>query len=202
MWVNNSSSVTVLTPSGRPTLHSPITAPWLQQNRTFIGGGKDIAVDSKGNAWATHSRSGTVTEITSAGSIAPHSPIRVPGFFFPWGISVDGHDNVWVINALGNLVHICGERPATCPRKDNGQPRQTGDLISPPGSNYITDSFETLTGVEIDPSGNVWVANNYKKNSAAPHPVKIPLGSNTAVILIGMAAPVKTPMIGPPRRPR
>jgi len=29
----------------------------------------------------------------------------------PWGIAIDGNDNVWVANALGrSIIHLCGVR--------------------------------------------------------------------------------------------
>jgi hypothetical protein len=48
--------------------------------------------------------------------------------------------------------------------------------------------------VQIDASGNVWVANNLKR--IAPT-----VGGDGLVEFIGLAAPVKTPLIGPPQRP-
>ena len=49
-----------------------------------------------------------------------------------------------------------------------------------------------LTGVSVDSSGNLWVANNWKTLD----PVA---GGDGLVALIGAAVPVKTPLIGPPR---
>src|SRR5208283_984020 len=50
----------------------------------------------------------------------------------PWGVSIDGNDNVWVANALGHsITELCGARPENCPPG-----KKTGDPISPPGG-YI-----------------------------------------------------------------
>ncbi len=43
-------------------------------------------------------------------------------------------------------------------------------------------------------SGNLWVTNNWKIDA---NPFQNP-GGNAVVILIGAAAPLKTPQIGPP----
>ena len=50
----------------------------------------------------------------------------------PWGIAVDGNDNVWVANAFGrSVIQLCGARLENCPPG-----AKTGDPISPPGG-YI-----------------------------------------------------------------
>jgi hypothetical protein len=51
---------------------------------------------------------------------------------WPWGIAIDGNDNVWVANAMGHSVtQLCGARPANC-----SSGTKTGDPISPAGG-YI-----------------------------------------------------------------
>jgi hypothetical protein len=116
----------------------------------------------------------------------------------PWGIAVDGNDNVWVANAFGRSVtHLCGARLETCPPG-----AKTGDPISPPGG-YI-GGLQIITDVAIDPAGNVWVANNwdspdegFKKEPEPAHSTRF--GGNGTVVFYGLAKPVKTPLIGPPR---
>ena len=118
----------------------------------------------------------------------------------PWGIAVDGNDNVWVANAFGRSVtHLCGVRLETCPPG-----AKTGDPISPPGG-YI-GGLQIITDVAIDPAGNVWVANNwdspdegFKKEPEPAYSTRF--GGNGTVVFYGLAKPVKTPLIGPPRAP-
>ena len=75
----------------------------------------------------------------------------------PWGIAVDGNDNVWVANDGGHSITLlCGARPANCPPGT-----KTGDPISP-ASGYIGRLQAAITDVVIDPAGNVWVANNWE----------------------------------------
>ncbi len=46
----------------------------------------------------------------------------------------------------------------------------------------------------LDPSGNIWLTNNWKiKVDPAVNP-----GANAINIVVGAAAPLKTPLIGPP----
>jgi hypothetical protein len=52
------------------------------------------------------------------------------------------------------------------------------------------------TGIAIDPSGNVWLANNWKNVPIQTNP-----GGYQIVAYLGVAAPIKTPLIGPPERP-
>jgi DNA-binding beta-propeller fold protein YncE len=118
----------------------------------------------------------------------------------PWGIAIDGNDNVWVANAFGrSVIQLCGARLETCPPG-----AKTGDPISPPGG-YI-GGLQIITDVAIDPAGNVWVANNWDRPDEGFKKVPEPalstrFGGNGTVVFFGLAKPVKTPLIGPPRAP-
>src|SRR5271166_959330 len=119
----------------------------------------------------------------------------------PWGMAIDGNDNVWVANSTGHSVaHLCGARPENCPPG-----AKTGDPISPPGG-YI-GGLQTITDVAIDPAGNVWVANNWDMPEQVgfkkvPEPaLSTRFGGNGTVVFFGLAKPVLTPLIGPPRQP-
>lgn len=101
------------------------------------------------------------------------------GIYIPWGIAVDGDDNVWVANFGGNRVSAF---------KHDGTP------IAPFG--FHSDAILRITGVSIDPSGNVWLANNW-----LTVPVQTNPGGDGVVVVIGIAAPVKTPLLGPPEQP-
>jgi len=118
----------------------------------------------------------------------------------PWGIAIDGNDNVWVANSTGRSVtQLCGARPANCPPGT-----KTGDPISPPGG-YI-GGLQIITDVAIDPGGNVWVANNWDMPEQGFKEVPEPalstrFGGNGTVVFFGLAKPVRTPLIGPARAP-
>jgi hypothetical protein len=108
----------------------------------------------------------------------------------PWGIAIDtGH----------SVTQLCGARPASCPPGT-----KTGDPISPSGG-YI-GGLQIITDVAIDPPGNVWVANNWDRPDEGFKQVPEPalstrFGGNGTVVFFGLAKPVHTPLIGPPRQP-
>jgi DNA-binding beta-propeller fold protein YncE len=199
MTGDGDNAVETLNPDGSPALPLPIT-----------GGGLDkpmgIAADIQGNMWVAnsgfadvpcptgsappHHHPATLTLINTNGTLAPGQPFTGGGLTAPWGVAVDGHDNVWVSNFGGQrLSEFCGMQTASCPR---GQ--RTGQPITP-DTGYGFDGLVRNTGVQIDPSGNVWLANNWK---TYPFPRRNP-GGYQMVVFIGLAGPLHTPLIGPPK---
>lgn len=184
VWIHDKKGVTVLSPSGTPVLGSPITGRGLL-------GGRDIAVDSLGDVWASDFFTRSVTEIYPNGKIAPGSPFRVANLHRPWGIAVDGNDNVWVADSTNhNVTELCGARTSTCPRND----ARTGHPISPTSTGFANANLQVITGVQIDDSGNAWAANNYAI-VGAPKTLIRPVGVNDTVVFIGVAGPVRTPLV-------
>lgn len=178
-----------------------------------------VASDSQGNIWVSNSGAlnppcgehsaqsiidflsgisqdapvpgASVTMVLPDGTPSTGSPYTGGGLYMPWGIAVDGNDNVFVANFNGRrLSHLCGADTSNCPPGF-----ETGDPISPEGG-YIFDGLVRNTGVQIDPSGNVWLANNWELVPLPTNP-----GGHQMAVFIGLAAPVKTPLIGPPRKP-
>ncbi|MEZ0090159.1 hypothetical protein [Streptacidiphilus sp. EB129] len=208
-WVtgNGSNSVLLLSRDGRPV-------------RSVTGGGikrpLGIASDSLGNLWVSNSGAlvvpcggatvaGLAATAQSAGHIPGTSvtmvrpdgtvaaqPFTNNGLVLPWGVAVDGHDNVWVANFGGQrLAELCGARLSSCPPG-----YRTGQPISPAASGYTSDGLTRNTGVQIDPSGNVWLANNW-----LTVPVQTNPGGHQLVVFVGLATPVHTPLTGPPQQP-
>ena len=62
---------------------------------------------------------------------------------------------------------------------------------------YTNGGIQHVTAVQVDPAGGVWVANNWSDQS----PMSTPVGGDGLVQFIGLAAPVRTPLAGPPVRP-
>jgi hypothetical protein len=194
---NGNSRVAMLNPDGSPALSHPI-----------LGGGLSaplgIAADSAGNMWVANTGKvsvtcptgglvrgkASVTLIDSNG--VPHPrPFTGGGLIEPWGIAVDGHDNVWVSNFNGQRVaELCGIDRTNCPPGI-----RTGQQISPARTGYGFGGLSRNTGIQIDPSGNVWIADNWKNH---PIPSANP-GSYYMVVYIGVAGPIRTPLIGPPQ---
>lgn len=128
----------------------------------------------------------SVAMIDSDGN--PSGPFKGGGLFVPWGMAIDGNNNVWTSNFQGRRIsQVCGAEPENCPPGF-----ETGDPISPEGG-YFFDGLTRSTAVEIDPSGNVWATNNWKIFTVQQNP-----GGNAVVVYIGLAKPVNTPLIGPP----
>jgi hypothetical protein len=145
---------------------------------------------------------GSVTVFRPDGSQASFSPVYGKGLASPWAISVDGNDNVWVSNLATSsygIVELCGFRTEHCPPGVH-----TGDAISPVGG-YVGGGLQMQVDVGVGPAGDVWVTNNWQYYPAALGKVDEALSTLAAgqglVVFYGMAKPVKTPLIGPPRQP-
>ncbi len=114
------------------------------------------------------------------------------GLTIPWGIAVDGADNVWVANfEKGGLTSFCGANRSACPKGS-----KTGDPISPDKTGYTSELLDRNTAVQVDGSGNVWLANNWKDL-----PIQTDPAGDGLVVFLGLAAPIHTPLIGTPRQP-
>ncbi|MCD2443036.1 hypothetical protein LQ757_12205 [Agromyces sp. SYSU K20354] len=189
-------------PDGSPLLGSPFG------DSSTIRRPLGAASDSLGNVWVSNSgvvdipcSTGNTLEVPAPGADLDGTIARVgsdgstesfggAGLTVPWGIAVDGDDNLWVANfADQRLSHLCGARASTCPAGT------TGHAISP-DEGYGFDGLQRNTGVQVDPSGNVWLTNNWV---AVPRPID-PFGDGL-VVYLGMAAPVKAPLVGTPEQP-
>ncbi|MFK0296359.1 LysM peptidoglycan-binding domain-containing protein [Streptomyces sp. NPDC090442] len=83
---------------------------------------------------------------------------------------------------------LCGENTAVCP------PGATTGTVPSPTPGFRHKAIQHLTAVQVDPSGNVWLANNWSK-------LLPPTGGVGLVQLIGAATPVCTPLTPLPVRP-
>ena len=172
-----------------------------------------IASDTQGNMWIANSAlvdvpcpnggfvgqqyGGSIILVTKDGRLAPGNPFTGGGVTSPWGVAVDGNDQVWVANfsngqgkvgpELMRLSQFCGMRPETCPPG-----KRTGDPISP-ATGYTSDGLTRMAAVAVDPSGNLWATNNWKVVPPPNNP-----GGDSIMIFVGIAAPLRTPIIGPP----
>lgn len=199
---NDSAAVVKMSPDGRVL-------------DRFEGGGlhrpMGLATDSGGNVWVGNStwvvapcvgqftpeggprKGGSVTLIQSNGRVSNASPYRNGGIKNAWGVAVDGDDTVWVANFSGRrLAQLCGTETRNCPPGK----RRTGAPISPQRRGYWFDGLTRVTGLAVDPSGNVWLVNNWRKVPIQSNP-----GGYQIVAYLGIAAPVKTPLIGAPESP-
>jgi hypothetical protein len=73
------------------------------------------------------------------------------GVNVPWGVSIDGDDDVWFGNFWGRGV---GLMAGADPKNHTAVGAKTGDLIHI----FQSGSIQMITDVCIDPAGNVWAA--------------------------------------------
>jgi hypothetical protein len=145
---------------------------------------------------------GSISVFRPDGAEASFSPIYGKGIYAPWAVSVDGNDNIWINNlstASAGIVELCGFRTENCPPGF-----KTGDAISPPDG-YVGGGLQMEVDIGIGPAGDVWATNNWQYYPAALGKVDEALstlgGGQGVVVFYGMAKPVRTPLIGPPRAP-
>lgn len=138
-------------------------------------GPNGLAIDQRGNIWAANFFGDSVSEISPTGTVIS-SGYPGGGILHPQGIAIDGSGSVWVANFRGtSLTQLAGSGSS-----HPGQP------ISPTGGWAPDSTMLEAFALAIDASGNIWITN---------------FGDDTLTEFVGLAAPVKTPLLGPPQAP-
>ena len=178
VWIANNFSM------GYPLAKVPEGASVIEEFKYNIE--KIISNEAKGI-----SKTGNVAMVTPDGR---HVTTYLDGDMYgPWGVSIDGDDNVFVGDFLETgFLQICGVDENSCPKG-----LKTGDLIHRYDSGVLTESTDTM----IDDAGNVWMANNWNVIPALvdddPDRRTATLGGGTGMVVIyGIAKPVTNPLIG------
>jgi hypothetical protein len=223
VWVSNSQSDTVVRfPADDPSK--------VETFRAGIGV-RAVSLDSKGNLWVVSNMSLDFpppkipdgvsimrqfqiavahllknAKVTGAANmIRPDGSQPAPMGFtgealnVPWGVNIDGNDDAWVANMWGLSVTLL----AGDDTKGHPAGTKTGDVIH----EFKKGSMQLMTDVAIDPAGNVWAANNWNNVNAAMADVNPALQTSTwgggtgLTVIYGVAAPVKTPLMGQVRQP-
>ena len=135
----------------------------------------------------------------------------------PWGICLDGDDNLWVADfgplqpgsdfTNGRISQLVGSNPSTRPAGLNvGDPLTpatgytllsagaqvrlpNGQPLYGPGGPPSFSPLMRLTSVQIDQAGNVWAVNNWKPNFNID--VTSNPGGDGLVVFVGLARPPK-----------
>jgi hypothetical protein len=144
-------------------------------------GPSGVAVDGSNNAWSANYYGNSVGLVSAAGQVLSGAGYTGGGIDHPQGIAVDGTGTVWVAsyrsptNAGDALTELTGANTAN-----------PGTALSPATGWGTGANMLEAFALAIDSSGNIWVTN---------------FVTNTLTEFIGMAAPVKTPVLGPVRTP-
>lgn len=238
--IDNSNRVWISNTNGKSLVrYSPSEKDTPVERFILAGGGRGVALDSKGNCWVACNTSPDFPSTTPTDGVSiiegfalgyPHldqtvghnqttgSVFMIPSdarpkdtidktthksnlqafgdgeLSAPWGISVDGNDDVWVANFMGRGVSfMAGASPAG--RSDG---YKTGDLIH----TIHSGSIQMLTDVVVDQAGNIWCANNWNLPqtvmASKPDPAYSTWGGGSGVLVIyGIAKPAQTPLTGP-----
>jgi hypothetical protein len=117
---------------------------------------------------------GNVTALDSAGSKRQGAPFSGGGIRSPSAIAIDSGNNVWVAYQASPFSSV------TELSSVNYTPLSPPTGFSSDGSGGLTQPV----GIAIDPSGNLWMPAGYGIYE-----------------IVGAAAPVKTPTMGPPQLP-
>ena len=144
---------------------------------TVGSGPTALAVDGSDNVWVANYYGNSVGLVSAAGSVLSGAGgFTGSGLQHPQAVAVDGAGTAWIANyRAGNLTELAGANTAT-----PGAPLSPANGLA--GDSGLVEAF----GLAIDAAGNVWVTS---------------FGTNTLVEFVGVAAPVKTPLLGPVRVP-
>jgi streptogramin lyase len=135
-----------------------------------------LAIDQTGNVWVPNFDGDSISEISSSGAVLSNGGYTSASLVDPDDIAIDGAGTVWICNFRGpSLTELAGST-ASAP----------GTVLSPAVGLGSDAGLLEAYSLAIDASGNLWVSNK---------------GSNTLTQFIGLAAPVRTPQIGPSAAP-
>ncbi len=139
-------------------------------------GPSGLAIDQLGNVWVANYYGNSISEVSASGAVLANGPYTGGGIDHPQGIAIDGAGNVWIANYRGPaLTELAGAASAT-----------PGALLSPASGLGPDAALLEAYAIAVDASGNLWISN---------------FGSNTLTQFIGLAEPVRTPLLGLPAAP-
>lgn len=134
-----------------------------------------LAFDAAGQVWVANYLGDSVSEISASGAVLS-TGYTGGGLLHPQGIAIDGAGNIWVANFRGNSVtELAGATSA-----------KPGQILSPAAGWAPTPASLQAFALAIDASGNLWISN---------------FAGNSITEIVGLAAPVNTPLSALPKSP-
>lgn len=177
---------------------------------------KGNAVDRFGNAWVASGGDDTVYLVTKDGHTFGFKDRA--GLLGPWGVAVDGNNDVWVANfgRMGITEDYTNAGVSKLAGVDSPSRLAVGEALTPStgytlpsggdpvlladGSPVYKDGTECIsplmrmTSVTIDAAGNLWAVNNWKPRFRTDfEPENGNPGGDGIVIFVGLAKPPVTP---------
>jgi sugar lactone lactonase YvrE len=184
-WFGASSEATEVTPSG--TISSYYCC----------GAATDIAIDRAGDVWLTD-RLGGLVEMVSNPTVCQSvawcigqtltatggSPVGPGGIYDPANLAIDGNGNVWLTNFSSA---VAGQNISTISAVNGANSGPNSFTAISPANGFGLDAgMEHPDGIAIDASGSIWVSD---------------WGGSAITQFVGLAAPIATPLLGPPQQP-
>jgi len=192
LWVASNMS------PGFPAPTLPAGTPVMKQFQLMTE--QMLPIMAKGTISA-EKPTGVLNMIRADGSQpAPKGFTGDKGVFIPWGVSIDGNDDVWFGNFWGRGVGLM----AGDDTQGHPEGTQTGDVIHV----FQSGSIQMITDVVVDQAGNAWAANNWNDvdavvNDVNPARESTTWGGGTGITVIyGVASPVHAPAIGEAHKPK
>ncbi len=171
-----------------------------------------MTLDSKNNLWVSSLNESVISMVSSDGNHVQR--FSGGGIVGTWNATVDGDDNIYVVNFYPNkngvfgIAKLCGSKLHNCPPNAKiGTPisPSTGYTLPTGGDQVLLADGTPLYGhgtkpnyqplmrmvaAKIDKAGNIWVTNNWKPD------LDIDLSSNPGgdgvVVFVGLATPPST----------
>lgn len=139
-------------------------------------GASGLAIDAADNVWVANYYANTVGLVSAAGKVLSGAGFTTSSLIQPQGIAVDAAGNAWVASYHGSSITEFSSASSA----------SLGAVLSPSAGWAPDSNLVEPYAMAIDASGNIWVSN---------------FGSDTLTEFVGLAAPVKTPLLGPVRTP-
>ncbi len=141
-----------------------------------------LAIDQKGFIWASNYYGNSISQISSTSNAVISSGYQGGGLAQPVGLAIDGAGNVWVANFRGLSATVSPALSAF----SGASSSSPGQPLSPSAGWGADAGMLQCFGIAVDASGSVWLTN---------------MGNNSITKFVGIATPVKTPVVGTPQTP-